>query len=53
MMSQSKGLGPTAAVAATLPVTGANTFVMVLAAVAVIVVGLLMVRSTRTRQSQN
>jgi LPXTG-motif cell wall-anchored protein len=47
-MSQSKSLGSTAlAGAATLPVTGNKVWLMVLAGIAMVVVGLLLVRSGR------
>ena len=48
-MSQSKSLGPAPGVAATLPVTGADTTMMVLAGVAILILGLLLVRAARVR----
>jgi LPXTG-motif cell wall-anchored protein len=51
-MSQSKTLGPTVAAGATLPVTGSNTFALVLAGLAVIVVGLLLMRLGRARENR-
>jgi LPXTG-motif cell wall-anchored protein len=49
-MSQGKSLGPTAGAAAALPVTGANTVMMVLAGLAVVVFGLLLMRAARVRR---
>jgi LPXTG-motif cell wall-anchored protein len=49
MMSQSRSLGPAVGAAAALPVTGAGTTMMVLAGMAVLVLGLLMVRAARVR----
>ena len=51
-MSQPRGLSPATAVAAALPVTGGNTVLMVLAGVAVLVVGLLLFRAGRPRRVQ-
>jgi LPXTG-motif cell wall-anchored protein len=48
-MSQSRTLGPAAGAAAILPVTGANTAMMVVAGVAILIVGLLLVRAARVR----
>jgi LPXTG-motif cell wall-anchored protein len=48
-MSQSRSLGPAAGAAATLPVTGTNTAMMVIAGVALLIVGLLLVRAARVR----
>ena len=50
MMSNSKSLGPSVGLAAALPVTGANTLGLVLAGLAVLVVGLLLMRATRVRK---
>lgn len=49
-MSQSKSLGPAAGAAATLPLTGSSITLMVLASVAVIVVGLLLLRLTARKE---
>lgn len=51
-MSQSKSLGPAAGAAATLPVTGSNTALMVAAGVALVVVGLLLMRAARVRRAR-
>ena len=50
-MSNHKPLGPAAAVTATLPVTGASTVLTVMMGVAVLVVGLLLVRAARPRRA--
>lgn len=47
----SKPLVPAVAVGATLPVTGANTVLMVAAGVAVVVVGALLMRAGRPRRA--
>ncbi|HWH01261.1 MAG TPA: LPXTG cell wall anchor domain-containing protein [Pilimelia sp.] len=49
-MSNTKPLVPAAGVA-TLPVTGTNTAIMVLVGLAVLIMGLLLVRSARPRRS--
>jgi LPXTG-motif cell wall-anchored protein len=46
-MSQPKVIGSTVVVGATLPVTGNNVVTLVLAGIAMVVVGLLLVRSGR------
>jgi LPXTG-motif cell wall-anchored protein len=51
-MSQSKTLGPTVAAGAALPVTGSNTVALVLAGLAVIALGVLMVRVSRVRENR-
>jgi hypothetical protein len=54
-MSQSRSLGPAAGAAAILPVTGANTsmmMMMVVAGVAILIVGLLLIRAARVRPSR-
>lgn len=48
-MSSTKVLGPTAGAAATLPLTGTNIVLMVAASVAVIAIGLLLLRLTARR----
>jgi LPXTG-motif cell wall-anchored protein len=53
-MSQSRSLGPAAGAAAILPVTGANTpmLMMVVAGLAILIVGLLLIRAARVRPSR-
>lgn len=52
-MSHTRALGPAAGAAATLPVTGSNTVLMMFAGVAAVVVGLLLVRVARVRQGRS
>jgi len=52
-MSQPRSLGPAAGAAATLPVTGADTTMMVLAGLAILIVGLLLVRAARVRPGRS
>ena len=48
-MSQSRSLGPAVGAAAALPVTGANTTMMVLAGVVILLAGVVLVRAARLR----
>jgi LPXTG-motif cell wall-anchored protein len=50
-MTQPKIMGPTAAAAATLPVTGSQPLLIALVAVAMVIGGALLVRATRTRRA--